>query len=765
MLDVNQTRHHLLLGATDWAPLADGDTGLEWYAALECIRLEAEVFRFPSRPADRINATARRGAAADRYGSFFWISEDRTAIRHLPTQGVSTVTYWPVADPGRAASAATDGGFRPLELEPTPIVLHFGGLAVTEDHYLVAGVDEPEPGLLVFDLHGGGPPERHLWPVPFQPVLLAARPGGGLLVVDRIRGGPTSPPAWPRLWKLTRWLRIEGRIELAAETDASDFLPKEPAAARPTCVPHEPRRLVSGDAFELVGVSEPVAAFEPGPGGLVVVDAESGLHGFNDHGNPVGNPVDLSPLINAALADDAVPAPFVVHAAAYLRDTATLYVVGPDGNQAFAFQISFDREAGVSVTLDRQFLPLRRFSGRALVANRGAVYYDYGERWYQLIEQPRPQFKRAGTLLAGPFDGRQPGTVWHRLVLDASIPQGTAVMADFRCADELAQLGAEPWQTVPPPYLRGAGSELPFQEALAGEEDRCGTWETLFQQAKGRHLLLRLQLNGSGRRTPRVHALRLYYPRFSYARAYLPAVYRHDATSASFLDRFLANVEGSFTDLEGRVANVEQLFDVDACPAEFLDWLGSWLGAGLEADWDAARRRLFLRHAIELFRQRGTRRGLLRLIRLATDPCVSERLFTEDLDDPANALNRFGVRLVEAFQTGDYSPHRFAVSAPITPGQDVEAQQRYLDQVRRVVERERPAHTEFEVQPFWALFRVGSARTGYDTQLGPGSRFTALILGDGRLARSYLGTAYPYSLANRRVTGALKLGRQPCAPC
>ena len=90
-----------------------------------------------------------------------------------------------------------------------------------------------------------------------------------------------------------------------------------------------------------------------------------------------------------------------------------------------------------------------------------------------------------------------------------------------------------------------------------------------------------------------IYALRAYYPRFSYAREYLPAVYQHDSGSTSFLERFLANPEGTFTEVEGRIGAVQRLFDVDSCPTEYLDWLAGWLGASFESEWSTARRRLF----------------------------------------------------------------------------------------------------------------------------------------------------------------------------
>src|SRR5262249_58396847 len=125
-----------------------------------------------------------------------------------------------------------------------------------------------------------------------------------------------------------------------------------------------------------------------------------------------------------------------------------------------------------------------------------------------------------------------------------------------------------------------------------------GTWELLLQRAKGRYLQLKLVLRGNGRSSPRLRALRAYYPRFSYSARYLPAVYREDAESASFLERYLANPEGLLTALEDRVAAAQVLFDVRSAPGELLDWLAGWFGAALDPAWDEAKRRLFLRPAL-----------------------------------------------------------------------------------------------------------------------------------------------------------------------
>jgi phage tail-like protein len=153
--------------------------------------------------------------------------------------------------------------------------------------------------------------------------------------------------------------------------------------------------------------------------------------------------------------------------------------------------------------------------------------------------------------------------------------------------------------------------------------------------------------------------LRAYYPRFSYTR-YLPALYREednkqqDNSKPYVLERYLANLEGFYTTLEDKMANVQVLFDPRTAPPETLEWLGRWLGVVLAPTWSKDKRRLFLRYAPLFFRYRGTLRGLMMALRLTLEDdkdCkdgADEGIFTNpDLESD----EAWGVRLIEHFRT------------------------------------------------------------------------------------------------------------------
>lgn len=643
-MDVNGTRFHLVLDKREWREAP----GVEW--ANGALQLRQLLAVFPSPASEKPpGLAARRGAARDRYEHWYWISDDRHEIRVSRLGRLPSTRFWSAEDAARlCADDPKAGDFEPVApavIEP----LQLSGLAVTTDHYLIVGRTQPR-GLLVFDLHGGGAPLALDWPagVPFTPFDISAAADGGAWILDRDAR---------QLWWLDRFFRVIAAGPAPAPSWTPAFTPlTNPADA--ICPPPAP--ITAELALPLPDVEAPQAVEALPDGSVLVLDNPAALpysivHRYRLDGTRSAVALDaaLSPPGGSALPLRGHDFAFVAFEPLPSPPTGTLYVAAADGNQAFAFDLT--TAPTFQLALRREFLPMRRFSGKALVAAGGAVYYDVGERWIRLGAHPNPRFERSATLvLPGPaeaaFDGKEIRCVWHRLLIDGCIPYESSVRVETRAADSPEFLGALPWQSQPPLYRRGDGPELPYyRPAIEGEAPHTGTWELLLQDVVGRYLEIRLTLEGTGRTTPRLHALRVHYPRFSYLRQYLPAVYRDDTGSASFLERYLANVEGLYTTLEGKIEHVETLFDTRRIPGQYLDWLAGWLGAVLDFTWRERTRRLFLAHAPQMFLERGTCAGLVRALRLALDPCPTEALFT-DAPCGGRPAAGFGVRVVEKFR-------------------------------------------------------------------------------------------------------------------
>lgn len=675
-MDVNGTRFHLVYGANDWyrAPASSSSSEplFDWNACDATLSLHQDLFIFPRLTGQLpLTIDQRRGAARDRYGNWYWIDADTSELRFLSGKANATAEhFWSASD--QVYSCIAPGEFFTATAPQPPSQLLFSGLAVTADHYLVVGMLQPS-GLLVFDLYSGGPPSRLLWPsgIPFQPFDMANTPDRGLVILDRTNQA---------YWKLDSQLRVQdlGSASLP-QSDASTFEPVA-GAAIPPCNP--PERISAEFAVLLQNVSDPVAIACLPDGSVLILDnpptqCYSVVHRYIGDAE-VGPPLLLNNALSLYVPDAATtsaPCPQAVRAYDFAftpsstlpNALGTLYLVQIYGDQVFAFDVTGTAN-GLSLAVEPRYFPLRGFEGKALVQAGGDIYYDSQGAWFRVAEQPRPQYQLQAQLQlpqssstslpqAPPaaFDGKQPGCIWHRLFLDACIPPAGSVLVESRAADLEPLLPSTPWQLEPKPYLRPEGAEIPyFTPQLQGQRDRVGTWELLFQNARGRFLQLRLTLTGNGRTTPRLQALRIYYPRFSYLRQYLPAVYQDDAVSAHFMDRYLANVEGFFTVLEGQIADVQELFDPRTIPSGYLDWLASWVSIALDPTWTDQTRRLVLQHVPQMLRERGTPAGIVRAIRLMLGAVPDDSLFQEQYGGYGACTSTsdiFSVRIVESFLT------------------------------------------------------------------------------------------------------------------
>jgi phage tail-like protein len=100
----------------------------------------------------------------------------------------------------------------------------------------------------------------------------------------------------------------------------------------------------------------------------------------------------------------------------------------------------------------------------------------------------------------------------------------------------------------------------------------------------------------------------------------LPSIYqRSDATGRNFVRDLLWILQHLFSSVEERLEVIHQYFDALETPEEFLPWLASWTALLLEDDWPLEKKRRIARKAVELYRVRGTVRGLKLFLSLFTD--------------------------------------------------------------------------------------------------------------------------------------------------
>ncbi len=153
---------------------------------------------------------------------------------------------------------------------------------------------------------------------------------------------------------------------------------------------------------------------------------------------------------------------------------------------------------------------------------------------------------------------------------------------------------------------------------------------------------------------------------------YLPALYRDDP----FMGRFLLIFEHVLSPIERTVDNIPWYFDPGLAPREFLPWLAQWVGLMMDERWPEDRRRAVIAGAAELYRWRGTRRGLRAFLKLYVDvdPEIVEPTARQVAADRGQAF-------------------RFAVRITLPAGRSVDAAL-----VEDIIELEKPAWAAYSVE-------------------------------------------------------------------
>ncbi len=271
-----------------------------------------------------------------------------------------------------------------------------------------------------------------------------------------------------------------------------------------------------------------------------------------------------------------------------------------------------------------------------------------------------PESTRYEGHLLGRFDSGERDLEWHRIAFDiARAASGTHVDVQYFADNgdsapsvttldgltedhgkQLGAIGVETlWELIEhtPSTLaevvadlsvdqlaeiRESAHEQLLAEFEAREETNSasGPTDLLLRDATGRQLHILVKLVGSRQSSPQLHALTAYCPRQTYLR-YLPEIYQQSDRNRQFLSRFLSIFETVFTDIEANIDRGTKFIDPYEIPKDYFPWLNRWFGgeAVLGRAWPETAQRELLERSTELYKLRGTKRGMRELIGLYLD--------------------------------------------------------------------------------------------------------------------------------------------------
>jgi phage tail-like protein len=158
----------------------------------------------------------------------------------------------------------------------------------------------------------------------------------------------------------------------------------------------------------------------------------------------------------------------------------------------------------------------------------------------------------------------------------------------------------------------------------------------------------------------------------------LPALFQEDG----FTQRFTAAFDEVLAPVFCTLDNLEAYFDPHLAPSDFVAWLAGWVGLTLDEHWPVDRQRALIARAAELYRWRGTARGLVAHVALytGTEPEVVDSGGCEWSATPGAAL------------PGTTEP-RLTVRVRVADPSSVDRQR-----IEAIVAAAKPAHVLHEIE-------------------------------------------------------------------
>jgi len=177
----------------------------------------------------------------------------------------------------------------------------------------------------------------------------------------------------------------------------------------------------------------------------------------------------------------------------------------------------------------------------------------------------------------------------------------------------------------------------------------------------------------------------------------LPAIYRRsDAVGRNLVRDMCFLFEHMFDSVEKNLTDGWRFYDPHVAPTDFLDWLSRWTAFTLDLDWPEAQKRALIKRAVDLYRIRGTKRGLALFLTLFTghEPDIEENTwpFKGFRVEAEGAEQGARVGLDSVVLPPVDLAHCFVVTMPIkfetvTPDTVI--------RIHQIIQTEKPAHTHY----------------------------------------------------------------------
>jgi len=199
---------------------------------------------------------------------------------------------------------------------------------------------------------------------------------------------------------------------------------------------------------------------------------------------------------------------------------------------------------------------------------------------------------------------------------------------------------------------------------------------------------------GTGKEQIQQEEFSLYVRPYTTFTQFLPVLYREVDLIGRFIKIFEQTVEPVIQSFNVMWANLDPL----TSPQALLPFLAHWVAWPVNPSWDLPQQRRLIRRAVELYRWRGTRKGLRIYLHLYTGLPLDEHV-PQEADKHISITEPFGqgfvlgaAKLGEETVLGGGQPYHFVVRLRSDRSNTIDE-----NLMRRIIEQEKPAFSTYEL--------------------------------------------------------------------
>lgn len=225
--------------------------------------------------------------------------------------------------------------------------------------------------------------------------------------------------------------------------------------------------------------------------------------------------------------------------------------------------------------------------------------------------------KEKSVYFSYPLDSREKGSLWNRIVLKLSNEKNISYSIYCYGTDTYdikTDMGVFNIKNII------YSSEIPFYKKVDFFQNlQCNKYDDIndiyINDIKGRYLFIMIEHTNLNISENKIEYFSVEYNK-KQIYEYLPEIYRQ---KNDFMHSFLGIFQSMIYDFQDEIEKSLYFIDPDDIEENHLKWLSEWVEAICPLSWNDDKIRRFIKMSFQLYKEKGTKQGIEKLIRFFTD--------------------------------------------------------------------------------------------------------------------------------------------------